>query len=429
MNSPGLTGTPRRFGFAMPGLLGLGLLWWLGPGLAVLRAPRADGEETRAGLALFEHQWQPGDPLAHGDGLGPVFNASSCVSCHFQGGSGGGGGSHLVLAFEVHPTPDHPDVRGGMIHEQATEDRFRESGRSLRDLFPIVPGGLHVQGICYSERRDFDPVRTERLNPTALFGVGGIDRISGRSIRNQGLRGLVAACGREFAGEDHVIPPGRPRVLPDGRVGKFGWKAQFATLEEFVASACANELGLGTPGLEQAKPLGGQPRAEAEPDLDAKQFRSLVAFVGSLPRPTEIEPTDPQGRGQVGRGKALFQGIGCAACHTPDLGGVTGVYSDLLLHRLDDRRGGGGYGERPDVPLPADHPLPQEWKTPPLWGVADSAPYFHDGGSPSLEAAIERHRGDAEDVTESYQHLSEGDRAAVIAFLKSLRAPAAARPL
>ena len=49
----------------------------------------------------------------------------------------------------------------------------------------------------------------------------------------------------------------------------------------------------------------------------------------------------------------------------------------------------------PSVPLPDGHPLPEEWKTPPLWGVADSAPYFHDGGSPTLDAAIRRHEGDA----------------------------------
>ena len=148
MISPGLTRTTRRLRFAMPGLLGLGLLWSLSSGLTVHQSSRARAEQARAGLALFEHQWEPRDPLAHGDGLGPVFNARSCASCHFQGGPGGGGGTFHVFAFEVHPTPGHPDVRGGMIHTQATEDGFRESWQSLRQLFPIVPGGLRVRGIC-----------------------------------------------------------------------------------------------------------------------------------------------------------------------------------------------------------------------------------------------------------------------------------------
>jgi hypothetical protein len=68
------------------------------------------------------------------------------------------------------------------------------------------------------------------------------------------------------------------------------------------------------------------------------------------------------------RGKVLFREIGCAVCHTPDMAGVEGVYSDFLLHRLDDRSrsgGAGGYRETPPVPLPEDYPLPEEWKTPP----------------------------------------------------------------
>jgi cytochrome c peroxidase len=91
---------------------------------------------------------------------------------------------------------------------------------------------------------------------------------------------------------------------------------------------------------------------------------------------------------------------------------------------VDDRKGQGGYAERPPVPLPTDHPLPDEWRTPPLWGVADSAPYFHDGGSPTLETAVLRHHGDAESVTGAFQRLGPADRAAIIAFLKTLRAPA-----
>ena len=131
--------------------------------------------------------------------------------------------------------------------------------------------------------------------------------------------------------------PGRPRVLPDGRVGKFGWKAQFATLEEFVAAACANELGLGNPRMEQARPMVCLAYPQVERDLTDAQFRSLVAFVDTLPRPVEAAPADPDRRRRSERGKALFRQIGCAVCHTPDMGGVEGVYSDFLLHRLDDR--------------------------------------------------------------------------------------------
>lgn len=79
------------------------------------------------------------------------------------------------------------------------------------------------------------------------------------------------------------IPVGRVRPVSGG-VGKFGWKDQFARLEDFVAAACANELGLGTPATEQAKPLTG-PERLAPPDLDKKQFRALVSFVKTLRDP------------------------------------------------------------------------------------------------------------------------------------------------
>src|SRR5205823_7607940 len=132
------------------------------------------------------------------------------------------------------------------------------------------------------------------------------------------------------------MAPGRVRILPDGRVGKFGWKAQFATLKEFVAAACANEIGLGTPVMDQPKPLGNPNYPSVPPDLNRKQFAALVAYVDTLPRPIEIVPDSLAERDQVVRGKELFQKVGCAVCHTPDLGGVQGVYSDFLLHQLDD---------------------------------------------------------------------------------------------
>ncbi len=414
----------------MFGLGAFGVLWMLTPGLPVFRAPRASAEARAAGLQIFEHEWQPHDPMARGDGLGPVFNARSCVECHFQGGAGGGGDKkHNVLAFEALPTQDRPEVKGGLIHRFAVANHFLEGRSELSKFFPIVPGGTRVEGGCRVFTQDFDPVHTETVNSTALFGAGWVDRISGKTIRYQRMRIATAAIGNEITGNSRGVAPGRPRLLPDGRVGKFGWKAQFATLEEFVAAACANELGLGNPGMEQARPMVCLDYPQVERDLNDAQFRSLVAFVDTLARPVETIPAGHDQQRRSERGKALFREIGCAACHTPDMGGVEGVYSDFLLHRLDDRSRGGGYSETPPVPLPHEYPLPEEWKTPPLWGVADSAPYFHDGDSPTLESAVRRHRGDAESVTAAYLKLPADDRTALIAFLMTLRAPSDAVPV
>src|SRR6185437_13952933 len=190
-----------------------------------------------------------------------------------------------------------------------------------------------------------------------------------------------------------------------------------------VAAACANEIGLGNPLMEQAQPLGSAAPSAVAPDLRRDQFRSLVKFVETLPRPEELEPADLQERSEAARGKVLFESIGCAVCHVPDMGGVSEVYSDFLLHRLDDpTKTAKGYRtvQTPELPLPQDHPLPEEWKTPPLWGVADSAPYFHDGASPTLEAAILRHQGNAASVNRAYNALSPWDRDAILGFLKTL---------
>ena len=196
-----------------------------------------------------------------------------------------------------------------------------------------------------------------------------------------------------------------------------------------MAAACANEIGLGNPGMPQARPMVCTSYPSVEDDLGPDQFRSLVAFVDTMPRPIEAAPSDPDQRGRAEHGRQLFRQIGCADCHIPDMGGVEGVYSDFLLHRMDDpAQGSGSYADTPPVPLPEDHPRPEEWKTPPLWGVADSAPYLHDGSCPTLEKAVLKHHGDAENVRVAYEHLNSVDRAAIIGFLKTLRAPADAMP-
>jgi CxxC motif-containing protein (DUF1111 family) len=316
-----------------------------------------------------------------------------------------------------------------VLHSFAISKDCRESRTGIHDFFAIVPGGLKIVGGCTIETRDFDPVRIHSINATALFGAGWIDRISSKSILHQSRSRSFEAIGKELAGNLNGIHPGRPRMLPDGRVGKFGWKAQFATLEEFVASACANELGLGNPLMEQAQPLAHGAYAKVKPDLDQNQFHSLAAFVDTLPRPTAVVPFDLKERADVERGHTLFEQVGCTVCHAPDIGGVAGIYSDFLLHRVTNASDlGSGYAEVPTVPLPHGHPLPDEWKTPPLWGVADSAPYFHDGGSPTLEAAILRHHGDAAVVTRAFESLPTADREAIVRFLKSLKAPAEAKP-
>ena len=269
-------------------------------------------------------------------------------------------------------------------------------------MFPTIAGRTFQTGSpgCQTTVTipDFDPVSAQQVQTTALFGAGWIDLISDRAIiRNFRNRGIREAT-RELSLKFDNVPVGRIRHV-DGGVGKFGWKGQFSRLEDFVAAACANELGLGTLHTEQAKPLAGNASASA-PDLDRKQFRSLVSFVKTLPKPIQVDGPE------VEQGRAAFTEIGCATCHVPNMGGVKGVYSDFLLYTLEDPqpRGGsrGDYNEPPPelnlATRPEGDPKPAEWKTPTLWGVADSAPYLHDGSAATLREAILRHRGDAKIV-------------------------------
>jgi CxxC motif-containing protein (DUF1111 family) len=388
------------------------------------------------GRELFLHEWQPidlasgtRDPLVapQGDGLGPVFNAKACAACHFQAGVGGAGpGKQNVMAFDVVPTRTNPKFHAGVVHASAVAEPNRECPSEINRLFPVVQGEQRKVGGCVVTVPEFNPVSFTSMNTPALFGSGAIDRLSDGAIRGHQRQRQRAIYPREIRGDFSATPAGRVRVLADGRIGRFGWKAQFATLEEFVASACAVEIGLSNPRRRQDRPHQQGEDREAPFDLSGDQVLSLTAYTGSLPQPIRVLPEESGARNEIERGEMLFTKIGCADCHAPDLGGVAGIYSDLLLHKLEDDRDGGAYGRlNPDLPLPDDQPLPNEWRTPPLWGVADSAPYFHDGAAPTLEAAILRHGLQARHVTSRYRSLPASDQVAVIRFLETLRAPAA----
>jgi CxxC motif-containing protein (DUF1111 family) len=138
-------------------------------------------------------------------------------------------------------------------------------------------------------------------------------------------------------------------------------------------------------------------------------------------------PEEPQKRERVMEGRKVFSSIGCAVCHVPDVADVKGIFSDLLLHRMgQDLEGGGSYHERP-LPAPqfdpGSAPAPGEWRTPPLWGVASSAPYMHDGRAATLQAAIKLHGGQGQRARDRFEALNAADQARLIAFLETLQAP------
>jgi CxxC motif-containing protein (DUF1111 family) len=251
-------------------------------------------------------------------------------------------------------------------------------------------------------------ILTQRNTP-ALFGAGLIDAIPGEAI-------LEAAQ----SGEPKTR--GKLNTLGDGKVGRFGWKAQSASLRDFVMAACAVEIGLEVPGHHQARPpLDFDSKATAKLDLNDDDCAALTAFVAGLPTPVEARLPEPEAQ-VVHRGRERFVKIGCASCHRPDLGPVSGIYSDLLLHDMGEDLSDGGSVYYSDSVQPGTT-APNEWRTPPLWGFRDSGPYLHDGRATTLEQAVALHGGQAEDASKGYFALGFGERAEVESFLNSLIAP------
>jgi CxxC motif-containing protein (DUF1111 family) len=417
-----------------------------------------DVQMAQVGHDLFVHEWTPNDPLSPGgDGLGPVFNAKSCAECHKQGGLGGGGpleknvttftqidnpvpdshgGSRVVQAVAKAPAEHSGSPKGsrqGVVHANAVSDEFAETlfnlspsfGRvshpPLSDLLPRIQNNCTsapnigvVAGMDVSQR-----------NTPALFGANLIDAVPDELIiANERAERLN--WGLSDSDTDDY-PVGRALRLVDGHVGRFGWKAQTTTLGGFVRAACANELGLGNPS--QAQPVSMSKREYRAPGLDLtdEQCDQLTAFVATLGRPREEIPASPAEARYAADGKKRFNTIGCTDCHKPDVGPAKGIYSDLLLHRMGQTLvGGGTYGDLPpDLPDFDEGGAPQasEWRTPPLWGVADSAPYLHDGRAATLGEAILLHAGQAKTSADKFKQLNPAEREEVLAFLRTLRAP------
>lgn len=322
----------------------------------------------------------------------------------------------------------------GMSGMVGMSDRFgADQHEVLRE--PRLQTFLRTQA---SRIGNFILIASQR-NTSALFGSGQIDAIPD-SV-------LVAASQKKYNGWSQIT--GRVAKLKDGRIGRFGWKAQKASLRDFVFTACAVELGLHVPGEAQA----GMPQFPAyEPrgfDLNELQCNALVAFVAKLPAPQVRTLADKSDLKFFKAGRERFDSIGCSVCHTPHLGPVANIYSDLLLHdmgqELSDSGVYGGSALRATDDDEANGPVPlfntadrnrrpidemkligatrSEWRTPPLWGVRDSAPYMHDGRADTLEQAIALHGGEGSESAQKFFALTEPERLQVTLFLRSLIAP------
>lgn len=322
--------------------------------------------------------------------------------------------------------------------------RWKSGQHSATTVFAQVADLLEQTGRSKSPTIRFQ--LTQRNTP-ALFGAGLLDQVSERTLetfRQRQSKKFPDVSGRIARINQRSTAPNARNNSRRGRangvtrrVGRFGWRGQTPTLNEFVRGACANELGLAV--STQPQPVDPtNPKTDVLLDLTDRQCRNLLAYVADLPAPTPKWPDDEQQRDLAEHGQVVFDKVGCVACHVETMGPAKFVYSDLLLHDM-------GPGLSDPFPAPTDTSIStvpgyygglmtifsstpaeqtrREWRTPPLWGVADSGPYLHDGRAETLAAAIVAHDGEARFATISYLTSSSHDQLALLAFLRTLRAP------
>ncbi|HET6146488.1 MAG TPA: di-heme oxidoredictase family protein [Polyangia bacterium] len=316
--------------------------------------------------------------LSPRQGLGPLFNARSCSGCHAVPAPGGMGAADGTFATRV-----------GRIEQGLFDDLEGRGGpvaraHSIAELgFPCnLPAG-----------------------PTPLANV--TSRRSAMSLRGNALMDMIAE--RDIVANQAVQPAavrGKLNRLADGRLGRFGWKGQVATLVEFMGAAFRDEMGVTNPLVPHDEQRGCPPfGALFGPDIDAVPLQDVTAFMSTL------DPPVPAATCLASAGATLFASAGCADCHKPSFAGpgrTVNLYSDMLLHDM-----GPAFDDR----FIAGAALGSEWRTMPLWRVSERVHFLHDGRAPTIRDAIAAHAGQAAASAAAFGALDAASQQALLDFL------------
>lgn len=334
------------------------------------------------------------------NGLGPGFVATSCGSCHAGDGKG---------------------------HPFTTLTRF---GQTRPNALPNLSiGGPQLQNRAIP---GFEPetlpngVPFMKFTPPAVTGLGFLAALTDQQIL-QNVDSLDQDGDGISGVPNFVIPP--PYFIEqsfhepvNGRIiGRFGKKAAAIDLLQQTVGAYNQDMGI-TSTFEPVDPMS---QLTTDPEVSDQTIRDVVFYLRTLKAPIPRSEEDEQ----VLIGKALFTEIQCASCHIPEwttpssdilaLSNKTFFpYTDLLLHDM---------GPALDDGVTEGSAETYEWRTPALWGLglspnSQGGSYFlmHDGRAKSIEEAIVLHGGEAENSKNQFTSLSEGDKEALIKFLKSL---------
>ncbi len=353
------------------------------------------GQQARfvQGSRTFQRVFDPTN------GLGPLFNANACAQCHEDPVVGGVGDE-----VEVHATRfSSPD---------SCDPLFAEGG-------PVFE--LHATPLLQAHGITNDPVPADanavghRSSPP-LFGLGLVD----------GIPEVTILSREDPNGTNRHGIRGHANRTIDGRVGRFGRKADTAALIDFVVGAYHDEIGITSPQAPAEKTIDGQPVPPdtllgPEPNIGTNEINDTFTFVRFLAPPPKPVFTNAQDRLLARRGQRLFAELGCAVCHVPemktgrsDVGALNcktaALYSDLLVHDMGPALA--------DICLGDAHP--SEFRTEMLWGLRFQQQFLHDGSAKSVEEAIQRHGGDAQKPADRFRALSDGDKKALLRFLGSI---------
>jgi CxxC motif-containing protein (DUF1111 family) len=302
------------------------------------------------------------------------------------------------------------EVRAG--HRDADGTFTELNGSTLFQLFSTAPHTCQVQIPAEANV-------IARRAPIPLFGAGLIEAIGDET--------LLALEDPEDGNHDGIS--GRAARIEDVaehrmRIGRFGWKAQHASLLAFSGDAYRNEMGItnelfpdeSAPGIDPEQLLLCSTTRGMEDVRDRRTriraidlFEAFMKFLAPIARAKSDS-----------NGEALFISTGCASCHTPVLTTARNsnpvldrkpvpLFSDLLLHEV-----GTGDG------IPQAAAEANEIRTPALWGLRFRRPLLHDGSAATPEDAVLRHGGEASGVMEQYLALPDASREELLRFLDSL---------
>lgn len=360
--------------------------------------------------------------FSHASGLGPMFVATSCASCHVADGRGHPlfnitrFGRQTTNGFDPMELVGGPQLQNRAIAGYLAEVMPSGATAVAQFMAPSVTGlGL-----------------LEAVDDTTIFALADPadrdgDGISGRAslVDSSDFIAEIVSLGGLLQGRE------RTRHVPvDGKyLGRFGRKARTINLLHQTVFAYSQDMGVTT-DLVPRELLNVQTGAQAtdladDPEATGGVVDAVVFYLRTLRAP----PRRNAARADVIEGGGHFRAIGCASCHVPTLRtGPSEIaplnrveihpFTDLLLHdmgsELDD-----GYTE--------GDALPSEWRTTPLWGIGlaertqgGSAFFLHDGRARTLRDAIRFHGGEAARSRAAFDALTREQQERLLAYLRSL---------